>query len=106
MTMSAPESREAKDPVCGMSVDPARTAHHAEHAGHAYHFCSARCREKFVAEPGKYLAPEPAPAAPVVAGTIYTCPMHPEIRRDQPGHCPICGMALEPLLPTESADNP
>jgi Cu+-exporting ATPase len=106
MTMSAPESREAKDPVCGMSVDPARTAHHAEHAGHAYHFCSARCREKFVAEPWKYLAPEPAPAAPVVAGTIYTCPMHPEIRRDQPGHCPICGMALEPLLPTESADNP
>jgi Cu+-exporting ATPase len=106
MTMSAPESREAKDPVCGMSVDPARTAHHAEHAGHAYLFCSARCREKFVAEPWKYLAPEPAPAAPVVAGTIYTCPMHPEIRRDQPGHCPICGMALEPLLPTESADNP
>jgi Cu+-exporting ATPase len=106
MTMSAPESREAKDPVCGMSVDPARTAHHAEHAGHAYHFCSARCREKFVAEPWKYLAPEPAPAAPVVAGTIYTCPMHPEIRRDQPGHCPICGMALEPLLPTESDDNP
>jgi Cu+-exporting ATPase len=106
MTMSAPESREAKDPVCGMSVDPARTAHHAEHAGHAYLFCSARCREKFVAEPWKYLAPEPAPAAPVVAGTIYTCPMHPEIRRDQPGHCPICGMALEPLLPTESDDNP
>jgi Cu+-exporting ATPase len=97
---------KVKDPVCGMSVDPARTAHHAEHAGHAYHFCSARCREKFVAEPGKYLAPEPEPAAPVVAGTIYTCPMHPEIRRDQPGHCPICGMALEPLLPTESDDNP
>jgi Cu+-exporting ATPase len=85
------------DPVCGMTVDPLATAHHAEHAGRAYHFCSAGCRTKFVADPERYLAPAPAkPAAAVPEGTIYTCPMHPEIRQAGPGSCPICGMALEP----------
>jgi Cu+-exporting ATPase len=103
----AADPAKVLDPVCGMSVDPAKTSHHAEHGGHAFHFCSARCREKFLLEPGKFLAPAPAAAAPPpAAGTIYTCPMHPEIRREQPGHCPICGMALEPLLPTEDDDNP
>ena len=90
-----------KDPVCGMDVDPAKTAHHADHAGHVYHFCSAGCRTKFIAEPGKYLHPAaPLRAEAVAAGTIYTCPMHPQIRQPAPGSCPICGMALEPETPS------
>ena len=95
------------DPVCGMQVDPATTPHHASHAGTDYHFCSARCQAKFVADPPRYLAPkaEAAPSAP--AGTIYTCPMHPEIRQEGPGTCPICGMALEPEMPSlEDEENP
>ncbi|WP_298356441.1 heavy metal translocating P-type ATPase [Rhodoblastus sp.] len=91
-----------KDPVCGMTVDPAKTAHHAEFAGATYHFCSAGCREKFIAEPARYakLAPKPQAGAAVVEGTIYTCPMHPEIRQAGPGNCPICGMTLEPVVAT------
>jgi Cu+-exporting ATPase len=79
-----------------MRVDPHTAKHRAEHAGRTYYFCSAKCREKFVADPAQYVArtKEPAPAAP--AGTIYTCPMHPQIRQVGPGSCPICGMALEP----------
>jgi Cu+-exporting ATPase len=97
-----------KDPVCGMTVNPATTAHHAEHAGATYHFCSAGCRTKFVAEPAKYLQPKPTlRAEPVPAGTIYTCPMHPQIRQPGPGSCPICGMALEPEMPSaEAGPNP
>lgn len=83
-----------KDPVCGMTVDPAKLPHHAEHAGHSFHFCSARCLSKFVANPEQYLTEHQPVAAP--AGTIWTCPMHPEVRQDHPGACPICGMALEP----------
>ncbi|WP_338339223.1 heavy metal translocating P-type ATPase [Xanthomonas euvesicatoria] len=96
----------AIDPVCGMQVDPLTTEHHATHAGTDYHFCSARCRERFVADPAKYLSPvTTAPAA--AAGTTYTCPMHPEIRQQGPGTCPICGMALEPEMPSlEDEDNP
>ncbi|WP_184153915.1 heavy metal translocating P-type ATPase [Sphingobium lignivorans] len=90
---------DVKDPVCGMTVDPARTAHHARHGGKTYHFCSAGCRSKFIAEPARYLGPPAAPAA-VPKGTIWTCPMHPEIRQDHPGACPICGMALEPATVT------
>ncbi len=109
----------AKDPVCGMAVDPATAKHKAEHGGETFFFCSAGCREKFVAEPARYLASpadasaspahdhahhaspaaSPKPAAP---GAIYTCPMHPEIRQDHPGACPICGMALEPEIATEA----
>jgi P-type Cu+ transporter len=85
----------AVDPVCGMTVDPAKTAHRAVHAGDTYVFCSAGCRTKFVADPSKYLSGR-APAAPVAAGTMFTCPMHPEVRQAGPGACPICGMALEP----------
>ncbi|GBH32770.1 heavy metal translocating P-type ATPase [Sphingobium xenophagum] len=88
-----------KDPVCGMTVDPAITAHHAEHGGESYHFCSAGCRAKFIADPERYLGP-PAPPVAVPEGTIWTCPMHPEIRQDHPGSCPICGMALEPATVT------
>ena len=84
-----------KDPVCGMSVDAKTTAHRASHDEQDYFFCSAGCRTRFVADPQRYLKPasEPAPAIP---GVIYTCPMHPEIRQEGPGSCPICGMALEP----------
>ena len=95
-----------KDPVCGMTVDPHKTAHRATHAGQPYYFCSAGCRTKFLSDPERYLGAAQA-AQPVPEGTIYTCPMHPEIRQVGPGSCPICGMALEPLLATtESGPNP
>ncbi|PPQ36860.1 copper-translocating P-type ATPase [Rhodoblastus acidophilus] len=95
------EANRVKDPVCGMTVDPAKTAHMAEHAGSLYHFCTAGCRTKFIAEPARYLEAAEA-AGTATEGTIYTytCPMHPEIRRNAPGSCPICGMALEPLVAT------
>jgi Cu+-exporting ATPase len=93
----------ATDPVCGMTVDPATSKHRHTHAGALFHFCSARCQEKFIADPARYLTPSAADAEPAPSkGVIYTCPMHPEIRRNGPGICPICGMALEPL--TISAD--
>ena len=93
------------DPVCGMAVDPHTANHRADYRGHAYYFCSAGCRTKFVGDPQKYLI-ERAPE-PVAEGTIYTCPMHPEIRQVGPGSCPICGMALEPEIATaETGPNP
>ena len=96
-----------KDPVCGMTVDPAKTPHHAEHRHKNYHFCSAGCRSKFVAEPERYLGKTKAEPEAAASGTIYTCPMHPQVRRDRPGFCPICGMALEPLMATgDAAPNP
>ncbi|WP_372013586.1 heavy metal translocating P-type ATPase [Pseudoxanthomonas sp. 10H] len=86
-----------RDPVCGMQVEPGRSPHRAAHAGIDWHFCSARCRDRFLADPARYLqAPGPAAAPP---DATYTCPMHPEVLRDGPGSCPICGMALEPLTP-------
>ena len=96
----ASSSRSAVDPVCGMSVDRDQAAHKAEHDGGAYYFCSASCRTKFIADPAKFLAPDDRRAEPVTPGAIYTCPMHPQIRRQGPGSCPICGMALEPLVVT------
>ncbi|HEY0650879.1 HAD-IC family P-type ATPase, partial [Phenylobacterium sp.] len=94
------------DPVCGMAVDPMTTAHHAEHGGQTFHFCSAACRAKFVADPAKHLAKDQTPP-PAPPGTIYTCPMHPEVRQVGPGNCPICGMALEPEVFTgEEGPNP
>ena len=94
----------ATDPVCGMKVDPHATQHRAEHEGRPYYFCSAGCRGKFRADPGRYLnkaagAPEPPPPP----GAIYTCPMHPDVRQVGPGSCPICGMALEPETITADA---
>src|SRR6266853_141903 len=82
-------------PVCGMSVDPAKSPHRFDYRGETYHFCSAGCRTKFAADPQTYLD-ETTPKAAVPEGTIYTCPMHPQIRQVGPGSCPICGMALEP----------
>jgi Cu+-exporting ATPase len=87
----------ATDPVCGMTVKTADARNKAQHDGHTYYFCSPRCLAKFTAEPLRYLKPAAAPAAPAAKpGTLYTCPMHPEIRQVGPGSCPICGMALEP----------
>nr|WP_295745134.1 heavy metal translocating P-type ATPase [uncultured Acidocella sp.] len=97
-----PVSDGVKDPVCGMTVDPTKSEHQAEYEGRTFHFCSQGCREKFIADPDRYLADEPA-APPSAPGTIYTCPMHPEVRQDHPGNCPICGMALEPAAPTADA---
>src|SRR5690242_18695811 len=94
------------DPVCGMTVDPHKTPHRAEHAGHPYYSCSAGCRTKFIADPARHLGEKKEPE-PMPEGTIYTCPMHPEIRQVGPGSCPICGMALEPeLVSADSGPNP
>jgi len=103
---AAPSDPGVRDPVCGMTVTPEKAAHKAQHNGETYYFCSAGCHAKFVAAPDRYLGPqEPAVAPP--AGAIWTCPMHPEIRQDHPGACPICGMALEPALVTaESGPSP
>ena len=96
------------DPVCGMKVnaDPLKEI---AYEGATYHFCSTKCLDKFRANPQPYISPEKQPSAPVAApeGTIYTCPMHPEIRQPAPGNCPICGMSLEPVLPVlEEEENP
>jgi len=103
----APAEGSMLDPVCGMTVDPHTAKHRAEYKGHPYYFCSAGCRTKFVATPEKYLAGKAQPAEPVPEGTIYTCPMHPQIRQVGPGSCPICGMALEPEIATaDTGPNP
>jgi Cu+-exporting ATPase len=97
----------AIDPVCGMSVDPEKTAHHAEHDGTHYHFCSEGCRSKFASYPGQYLAGKTAPITSASPGAMWTCPMHPQVRQAGPGSCPICGMALEPDVPHgDDAPNP
>ncbi|WP_188611913.1 heavy metal translocating P-type ATPase [Chelatococcus reniformis] len=121
----APTPAMTVDPVCGMSVDPATAKHAAEHWAQTYHFCSAGCRTKFLAEPERYLAAGcehgaaaghgrhhghahrgPAPGA-VPDGSIFTCPMHPEVRQVGPGSCPICGMALEPeIVSLDDEPNP
>ncbi len=98
------DTHKVKDPVCGMIVDPHTAQHKAEHAGRPYYFCSAGCRAKFLAEPESYLDPAAAEVVPILEGTVYTCPMHPEIRQDGPGSCPICGMALEPVLVSLEAE--
>jgi len=97
------------DPVCGMSVEPGPDRPHYSHAGATYYFCSQKCHDKFVADPDHFLSGAHKTArAPMPAGTQYTCPMHPEIVRSEPGSCPICGMALEPMgVPTgEEGPNP
>ncbi|MGR3583205.1 MAG: heavy metal translocating P-type ATPase [Pseudooceanicola nanhaiensis] len=98
--------RTAKDPVCGMTVDRATAAWMSKHEGQRIYFCSPGCQEKFEADPAAYPGDRPAPEA-MPKGTQYTCPMHPEIVRDGPGDCPICGMALEPMMPSaDSGPNP
>src|SRR5947207_11935829 len=106
------------DPVCGMTVDPARAAGQVAHRGKTYYFCSKGCAAKFAADPERYIEPRvpspeprvpspeprasrPGPRAPAPSpqppATRYTCPMHPEVVSDRPGACPKCGMALEPM---------
>ncbi len=100
------DAATATDPVCGMRVDPSVTAHHASHAGHEHHFCSDRCRTRFVADPEHYLLPRAAASASD-AHAMHTCPMHPEVRQEGPGACPICGMALEPdTVTADQGPNP
>lgn len=88
----------AKDPVCGMSVDPETAKYKNAYKEQEYFFCAENCLKKFNADPEKYLAPRQEEA--VVQGAIYICPMHPQIRQEGPGTCPICGMALEPEIMT------
>ena len=82
-----------------MLVDPARAEHQLDYQGSTYYFCHKNCLALFQADPRRYLLPKPFPP-PAPAGAIYTCPMHPEVRQQGPGSCPICGMALEPLAVT------
>jgi len=100
------ESGVSIDPVCGMSVDPARSAGSHDYEGKTYHFCAVRCLTKFKANPAEYL--ETGVAEPMVADDrIHTCPMHPEVKQRGPGSCPICGMALEPMEVTgDDTPNP
>ncbi|WNJ99913.1 heavy metal translocating P-type ATPase [Thalassospiraceae bacterium LMO-JJ14] len=95
----------AEDPVCGMSVDRGSAKHLHRHQGELHYFCSARCKDSFVAAPADYLGDRPEPAL-MPEGTIYTCPMHPEIEQVGPGTCPKCGMALEPKGVPASDDGP
>jgi len=118
----APNSAAVKDPVCGMTVNPATARHSYQHAGKTYHFCCAHCVEKFKADPEKYLARPVAPAGglvtlgmpaaapapstraqapPAPPAMAYVCPMCPEVRQSRPGPCPKCGMALEPETPPQ-----
>ncbi len=90
------------DPVCGMQVSPRAQKPQADYAGKTWYFCGPGCRTKFLADPGKYMSGKSSQTAPV-PGAIYTCPMHPQIRQSAPGNCPICGMALEPVIPGEEA---
>ena len=91
-----PADTVATDPVCGMSVSVETAKHTAEHDGQSFYFCSAGCREKFLARPEVFLDPALKVAPEGAEDEVYTCPMHPEIEQVGPGTCPICGMALEP----------
>ena len=96
-----------RDPVCGMTVDPATSKHRFDHHGETFHFCCAGCKTKFAADPKAYLETRTCEAPHAPEGTIYTCPMHPEIRQVGPGSCPICGMALEPdVVSLDTPPNP
>ena len=92
----------ARDPVCGMAVERAGARHTARHEGQTFYFCCARCRERFTAAPDEFLGDRPQ-AQPAPEGSLYTCPMDPEIVQATPGDCSICGMALEPMMPAVDA---
>jgi len=105
-SVDAAAANKSKDPVCGMAVDPASAAHVFEHEGVKYYFCCGGCRAKFQADPEKYLAKSgaaPAPAQATPKRAEYTCPMHPEVLQVGPGSCPMCGMALVPMVPAAPA---
>ncbi len=112
-SMTAPAAQAVVDPVCGMTIDPANAAGHTDHRGRTYYFCNPSCLQRFEADPARFTSeatpPQMRPAAPGPDAVEYTCPMHPEILRDAPGNCPICGMALEPrtiAAPEEGDENP
>ncbi|MHA7852852.1 heavy metal translocating P-type ATPase [Roseovarius sp.] len=97
-----PGAKTATDPVCGMQVEIKEGARTRDYGGETFHFCSAGCQEKFDADPYFYASGNAKKAGQKAQpGTQYTCPMHPEIVRDEPGSCPICGMALEPMVPSD-----
>lgn len=117
--MSKAATARVVDPVCGMEVDPAAAAHQTEHKGRSYYFCSAHCMEAFRSNPQAMLEQGPirgagqacregavSAAAVGKAAGKYVCPMHPEIVQDEPGACPKCGMALEPMTAPAEATNP
>src|SRR5262245_31772768 len=97
---------EVRDPVHGMTISPDDAAGHYTYRGATYHFCSPGCEQKFRAEPERYLQAHKPPPAPALENLEYTCPMHPEIVRSEPGSCPICGMALEPRTEIADESNP
>jgi len=123
MSQNHLELHSLKDPVCGMKVTD-QSPNVLNHEGHQIYFCSVGCKAKFTASPAKYPLAAPAPVATInnttstatavpvatdsaVTGTVYTCPMHAEIRQEHPGVCPKCGMALEPEMPTlDEGENP
>jgi len=94
--------KKAIDPVCGMTVNVNSDSLNLEHEGVVHYFCSSKCFGKFESDPLRYLHPEPSHSEEIPNGAKWTCPMHPEIVRDEPGSCPICGMALEPITPSLS----
>jgi len=98
----------AKDPVCGMAVDRSTAKHFLKFEGEKFYFCSAACQAKFEADPAAYRDGKRPAAKPAPKGTLYTCPMHPEVISDRPGDCPKCGMALEPMgvPPADEGPNP
>ena len=118
MSAPLPSATTTLDPVCGMTVNPATAKHSHVHRDTTYYFCSGGCREKFAADPEKWLSAREKPAmkmvstpvghvAPAASTATYTCPMHPEVQQAGPGACPICGMALEPITASlDDTDNP
>ena len=111
MSIEHAHAGHATDPVCGMAVSP-DSPNAADHAGRRYVFCCGGCRSRFLSDPGRFASGRDAAtsqahpsAAPLTPGAVYTCPMHPEIRRGRPGSCPLCGMALEPLAPAGEESN-
>ncbi len=114
MNVDSPIVPLLKDPVCGMTVTE-QSPHVFKHEDKPVYFCSAGCKTKFAADPAKYLVNDassdattlekkPTSSEPIPTGTIYTCPMHPEVRQDHAGVCPKCGMALEPEMPSLEND--
>src|SRR5437660_12460684 len=100
-----PVHQVVQDSVCGMAVDPAGAAGRVDYQGQTYYFCNVACRTAFQANPDRYLSPQDH-SGPQREPVEYTCPMHPEIVRNGPGACPICGMALEPRHAAAEEVNP